>query len=142
MKICPKCGAVAEFNAYYGRTTCTRCNWKDKESEPLSLAWLLIDVKDIENTLPSEGQPIYLSIAEGEGKPFTDPVRSKTDRAMLRDLLKLHPQWLILWQPQPSPPPAPKGLTITELTRSLRKQAPISQGDGNEEGSSHGKETS
>lgn len=81
MKICPKCGAIAEFNVYYGRTTCTRCSWEDKESEQPGLVWLLIDVKDMENTLPEQGQPIYLSIAEGEGKPFTDPVRSKTDRA-------------------------------------------------------------
>lgn len=26
--ICPKCGAIAEYNAYYGRTTCTRCPWE------------------------------------------------------------------------------------------------------------------
>ena len=27
---CPKCGAIAEWNAYYGRFTCTRCpyEWK------------------------------------------------------------------------------------------------------------------
>lgn len=29
-KICPKCGAIAEFNAYYGRITCTRCTWESK----------------------------------------------------------------------------------------------------------------
>lgn len=29
-KICPKCGAIAEFNAYYGRTTCTRCTWESE----------------------------------------------------------------------------------------------------------------
>ena len=142
MKICPNCGAVAEFNAYYGRTTCTRCNWEDKESEQLALVWLLIDVKDIENTLPSEGQEIYLSIAEGESKPFTDPVCAKADQAYLRDILRLHPNWLILWQPQPSPPPAPQSFTITDFTRSLRQRAPIPQSDGNEEGVFHGKETS
>lgn len=32
-KICPACGAIAEYNAYYGRVTCTRCNW---ESEKIS----------------------------------------------------------------------------------------------------------
>lgn len=32
-KICPQCGAIAEFNAYYGRVTCTRCNWESEESK-------------------------------------------------------------------------------------------------------------
>ena len=26
--ICPKCGAIAEKNAYYGRITCTSCDWE------------------------------------------------------------------------------------------------------------------
>lgn len=139
MKICPKCGAVAEFNAYYGRTTCTRCSWEDKVSAQPGFVWLLIDATDMESTLPSEGQEIYLSIAEGEGKPFTDPVRSKTDRAMLRDLLKLHPHWLILWQPQPAPPPAPTYRDIVEFTRSVsRHKAPTSQAEGSEKGGFHG----
>ena len=30
---CPKCGAIAEYNAYYGRITCTRCNWEGKEKK-------------------------------------------------------------------------------------------------------------
>lgn len=30
-KICPQCGAIAEFNAYYGRVTCTRCNWESEK---------------------------------------------------------------------------------------------------------------
>lgn len=30
-KICPKCGAIAEFNAYYGRITCTRCTWESEK---------------------------------------------------------------------------------------------------------------
>lgn len=32
-KICPKCGAIAEYNAYYGRTTCTRCNWESEKAK-------------------------------------------------------------------------------------------------------------
>ncbi len=32
-KICQKCGSVAEYNAYYGRVTCTKCSW---ESEMIS----------------------------------------------------------------------------------------------------------
>ena len=32
-RICPKCGSVAEYNAYYGRVTCTKCSW---ESETIS----------------------------------------------------------------------------------------------------------
>lgn len=139
MKICPKCGAVAEFNAYYGRTTCTRCSWEDKESEQPGLVWLLIDATDMESTLPSEGQEIYLSIAEGEGKPFTEPVRAKADQAALRDLLKLQPHWLILWQPEPSPPPAPTYSDIVEFTRSIsRRKAPMSQAEGSEKGGFHG----
>lgn len=139
MKICPKCGAVAEFNAYYGRTTCTRCSWEDKESEQPGLVWLLIDATDMESTLPSEGQEIYLSIAEGEGKPFTNPVRAKADQAALRDILKLHPHWLILWQPELSPPPAPTYSDIVEFTRSIsRRKAPMSQAEGSEKGGFHG----
>lgn len=30
-KICPNCGAIAEYNAYYGRTTCTRCFWESSK---------------------------------------------------------------------------------------------------------------
>lgn len=30
-KICPKCGAIAEYNAYYERITCTRCNWESEK---------------------------------------------------------------------------------------------------------------
>lgn len=32
-KICPQCGAITEFNAYYGRVTCTRCNWESEKSK-------------------------------------------------------------------------------------------------------------
>lgn len=32
-KICPQCGAIAEFNAYYGRVICTRCNWEGEKSK-------------------------------------------------------------------------------------------------------------
>ena len=65
--------------------------------------------------------------------------RSKTDRAMLRDLLKLHPHWLILWQPQPAPPPAPTYSDIVEFTRSVsRHKAPTSQAEGSEKGGFHG----
>jgi len=35
-KICPKCGAIAEYNAYYGRTTCTRCSWESEKSKTVS----------------------------------------------------------------------------------------------------------
>ena len=37
-KICPKCGGIAEFNAYYGRVTCTRCSWEsEKNNQTTSL---------------------------------------------------------------------------------------------------------
>lgn len=140
MKICPKCGKAVSYNSYFGAYICGNYNWEEREgSEQPGFVWLLIDGKDIENTLPSEGQPIYLSIAEGEGKPFTDPVRAKADQAMLRDLLTLNPHWLILWQPQPSPPPAPTYSDIVEFTRSVsRQQAPTSQAEGSEKGGFHG----
>lgn len=32
-KICPKCGGIAEYNAYYGRTTCTRCDWESEKEK-------------------------------------------------------------------------------------------------------------
>lgn len=32
-KICPKCGAIAEYSAYYGRTICTRCSWESEKKE-------------------------------------------------------------------------------------------------------------
>lgn len=32
-KICPKCGSIAEYNAYYGRTMCTNCSWEDDKIE-------------------------------------------------------------------------------------------------------------
>ena len=32
-KICPKCRAIAEYNAYYGRITCTRCAWEGKKEQ-------------------------------------------------------------------------------------------------------------
>ena len=35
-KICPKCGAIAEYNAYYGRTTCTRCSWESEKYKTIS----------------------------------------------------------------------------------------------------------
>ena len=31
-KICPKCGAIAEYNAYYSRTTCTSCSWESAKA--------------------------------------------------------------------------------------------------------------
>lgn len=34
-KICPKCGAIAEYNAYYGRVTCTRCTWESEKETPI-----------------------------------------------------------------------------------------------------------
>lgn len=119
---------------------CGNCNWEEREgSEQPGFVWFLIDGKDIEASLPAEGQQIFLSIAEGEGLPFTDPARVKADRAALRDLLKLNPHWLILWQPEPSPPPAPTYSDIVEFTRSVsRQQAPTSQAEGSEKGGFHG----
>ena len=31
-KICPECKSIAEYNAYYGRVTCTRCNWESEKT--------------------------------------------------------------------------------------------------------------
>lgn len=31
-RICPKCGGIAEFSAYYGgRVRCTRCDWQSEK---------------------------------------------------------------------------------------------------------------
>ncbi len=30
-RICPECGGIAEYNAYYKRVTCTRCNWESEQ---------------------------------------------------------------------------------------------------------------
>ena len=30
MKICPKCGAIAEWDSYFGGTRCTRCDFVEK----------------------------------------------------------------------------------------------------------------
>lgn len=30
---CPKCGAIAEYNSYYGRITCTRCDWESEDRQ-------------------------------------------------------------------------------------------------------------
>ena len=29
-KICPKCGAIAYFDAYYNRVVCTQCPWESE----------------------------------------------------------------------------------------------------------------
>lgn len=144
MKICPKCGKAVSYNSYFGAYICGNCNWEEREgSEQPGFVWLLIDGKDIEDTLPAEGQQIFLSIAEGEGLPFTDPVRAKADRAALRDFLKLNPHWLILWQPEPPPPPAPTHDDVLCRTHTILnwRQAPMSQTEGSEKGGDHGKQT-
>lgn len=51
--ICPRCNAIAEYNNYYGRYTCTRCTWENK---------FLEDTKMLENKLftsesVTEGHP-------------------------------------------------------------------------------------
>ena len=30
-QICPKCGSIAEYNAYYGRYTCVNCSWQSEK---------------------------------------------------------------------------------------------------------------
>lgn len=29
MKLCPKCGYIADYNYYFGAYICNVCNWKD-----------------------------------------------------------------------------------------------------------------
>ena len=36
IKICPKCGSIAEYNAYYGRITCTKCTWEESKEDMLT----------------------------------------------------------------------------------------------------------
>lgn len=37
-EICPKCGGIAEYNAYYERITCTRCSWESEKIMPMNEA--------------------------------------------------------------------------------------------------------
>ena len=30
-EICPKCGSIAEYDAYHGRKMCTRCTWESEK---------------------------------------------------------------------------------------------------------------
>lgn len=47
MVICPKCGAIAEYNAYYNRYTCTRCTheWSKQCSDERNVNLRTIVVK-------------------------------------------------------------------------------------------------
>jgi hypothetical protein len=29
MKLCPECGKIADYNAYFGAYICNKCHWKD-----------------------------------------------------------------------------------------------------------------
>lgn len=29
MKLCPECGKIADYSAYFGAYKCKKCNWKD-----------------------------------------------------------------------------------------------------------------
>lgn len=29
MRLCPKCGKIANYNDYFGAYICTNCDWKD-----------------------------------------------------------------------------------------------------------------
>lgn len=44
-KICPNCGAIAEYNAYYGRTTCTRCFWESDKEKTVVLRYSMKSLK-------------------------------------------------------------------------------------------------
>lgn len=58
-KTCPKCGAIAEYNAYYGRTTCTRCDWESEKqglNKPLTL----------EELCGMDGEPVWITSMDGE----------------------------------------------------------------------------
>lgn len=108
------------------------------DSKSFNKAMKMRFTQDI-HRLRAEGLPGEPRFDQFLDKMLSDEVRSKTDRAMLRDLLKLHPHWLILWQPQPAPPPAPTYSDIVEFTRSVsRHKAPTSQAEGSEKGGFHG----
>lgn len=40
-KICPKCGAIAEYNAYYERITCTRCSWESDKKKAITSTYVV-----------------------------------------------------------------------------------------------------
>ena len=39
-RICPNCGSIAEYDAYYGTVVCTRCNWESEKLESTSEKYL------------------------------------------------------------------------------------------------------
>lgn len=71
MKICPKCGGIAEWNSYYGRFCCTRtdCNWEGQippkdylpldEVKPLDGEKIWIHFIGMQDGLPDEFAPYY-----------------------------------------------------------------------------------
>lgn len=78
--------------------------------------WRIFDPSTPDGS-PSPNQDIYFTFAEGEGKPFQDPGRMRAEPDTFRNLLRQHPQCLIIWQPAPPPPPAPEHYQILNSIR-------------------------
>lgn len=58
-RICPKCGSIAEYNAYYGTVVCTRCNWESEKLESTSEKYFgkIVDQKDKKVEVIEEVKP-------------------------------------------------------------------------------------
>lgn len=50
-RICPKCGSIAEYDAYYGTVVCTRCNWESEKLESTSEKYFSKEENSIDGKL-------------------------------------------------------------------------------------------
>ena len=78
-KICPKCGSIAQYDAYYGYITCTNCTWTEKDCENTS-----------EQKLAERTKLRVWHIPQIPGKPFfvyTDNIR---DAKKIMDILSAY----------------------------------------------------
>lgn len=70
IKLCKKCGGIAEWNSYYGGVTCTRCGYVDiakpthydiliRKSPEEFADWLCEIISHCSNNICDSGCPMY-----------------------------------------------------------------------------------